>query len=228
MGRAGESAVPPSVESVLAALRSVSDPAIRDQMGPKYGIHTDVAYGVSMADMKAVAKPVGRDHELAQALWATGVYEARTVAAFVDEPGAVTITQMDAWCADFDNWAICDTVCFHLFDRTAGAWSRVDAWAERDPEFERRAAFALLWGLALHDKTADDASFEHGLTLIERHAIDDRHLVNKAVAMALRAIGKKHPGVRASAIAVAERLAASDDAAARRIGRPALKELGAA
>ena len=194
-------------------------------MGPRFGIHTDRAFGVPMARMKVLAKELGTDHDLAAELWASGWYEARIVASIVDDAAAVTADQMDAWCDDFDNWAIVDTVCFNLFDRTTHAWSKVDQWAPSDREFTKRAAFALLWSLALHDRKAEDDRFAHGLELIELGAGDGRHLVDKAAEMALKAIGKRRSSLTGAAIAVAERLAVSADPAARRVGRPALSEL---
>lgn len=212
-------------QAVLARLEEESDETVRAEMGSRYGIHTEQALGVRMGRMKALAKQLGTDHELAAELWATGWYEARIVASMVDDPAAVTAEQMDAWCADFDNWAIVDTVCFNLFDRAAAAWDKVDEWARRDDEFGKRAGFALLWSLANHARDADDARFAHGLALVEQASGDGRHLVDKAVGMALRAIGKRRPGLRDEALAVAERLAASDDPATRRIGRPLAREL---
>jgi 3-methyladenine DNA glycosylase AlkD len=196
-----------------------------ENMGPRYGIHTDLAFGVPMARMKVLAKKLGTDHGLAAELWASGWYEARIVASLVDDANAVSAEQMDAWSDDFDNWAIVDTVCFNLFDRTPHAWSKVDQWATSDREFVKRAGFALLWSLALHDKAAHDDRFARGLALIEREAGDGRHLVDKAMGMALRSIGKRRRSLTAAAIAVAERLALSEKPAARRIGRPALTEL---
>ncbi len=114
----------------------------------------DHAFGVSMKDVQALAKQLGRSHALALALWDSGWYEARSLCAYIDEPGRVTPAQMDRWCRDFDNWAICDTLCFSLFDRTPHAWRKVEQWSKRRPEFEKRAAFALLASLALHDKGA--------------------------------------------------------------------------
>jgi 3-methyladenine DNA glycosylase AlkD len=214
-----------AVRAALEWLEAEGDPKARDDMGTRYGIHTERALGVPMARMKALAKQLGTDHELAAELWATGLYEARIVAGMIDDPQAVTAEQMDAWCQDFDNWAIVDTVCFNLFDRVAHAWSKVEEWASSEQEFVKRAAFALLWSLALHDREAPDDRFAAGLTLVEREAGDGRHLVDKAVAMALRAIGKQRPALTAAALAVAERLAASENPAARRVGRPAVKEL---
>ncbi len=120
--------------------------------------------------------------------------------SFVDEPALVTAAQMDRWCRDFDNWGICDTLCFNLFDRTPHAWSRVAAWSGKRAEFVKRAAFALLWSLSVHDRTAGDAPFLDGLSRIGRAAEDERHFVSKAVNMALRAIGKRNPALHAAAL----------------------------
>ena len=213
------------VAAVVATLEAEADPEVRADMGPRFGIHTPHALGVRMARMKALAKTLGTDHALAAELWGTGLYEARIVASMVDDPAEVTAAQMDAWCESFDNWAIVDTLCFNLFDRTSQAWDKVDQWAARDEEFVKRAGFALLWSLANHDRDAPDARFRDGLALIERTGGDGRPLVDKAVGMALRAIGKRRPALRAEALATAERMGAADDAPTRRIGRPAAREL---
>jgi 3-methyladenine DNA glycosylase AlkD len=212
------------VRSALTWLKGHSSKRTRDGMA-RYGLPSDNAFGVTMADMKVLAKRLGRNHELAAALWDTGWYEARILTSFVDEPARVTPAQMDRWCRDFDNWGICDTVCFHLFDRTPHAWKKVAKWCGRPEEFVKRAAFALLWGLTVHDKHADDAPFIGALGFIESAAIDDRHLVKKSVNMALRAVGKRNPALNAAALAVARRLADSSQAAARWVGKDALREL---
>lgn len=212
--------------SALAWLEAHGSQAIRDQYGPRYGIHAPKAFGVSMANLKVLAKRLGRSHELAAALWKSGWYEARLLASMVEEPEQVTAAQMERWVEGFDNWGLCDTVCFVLFDRTPHAWDKVEAWSGKSAEFVKRTAFALLWSLALHDKKAADERFEHGLTLIEREAGDERNFVKKAVAMALKAIGKKRPALRGQALEVARRLAQSPPGAARWVGKDALRELG--
>jgi 3-methyladenine DNA glycosylase AlkD len=214
-----------SARQTLAWLEAHGSASVVESMGPRYGIHTSHAFGVPMAQMKVLAKRLGKDHYLAARLWDCGWYEARMVASMVDDPAAVTPEQMDRWCHDFDNWAICDTVCFNLFDRTPHAWGKVDQWAESEHEFVKRTAFALLWSLALHDKRSNDERFVHGLSLIEREAHDDRNFVNKSVGMALRAIGRRNRTLSADAGAVAQRLTSSEHPAARRVGRTAIKEL---
>lgn len=196
----------------------------RDGMA-RYGIVAPKLFGVSVADLRQRAKRLGRDHALAIALWKTGCYEARMLAAFVDEPERVTPAQMDRWARDFDNWAITDTVCFHLFDRTPHAWVKIRQWSTRHEEFVRRAAFALLASVALHDKRAPDAPFLRSLPLIERAARDPRNFVKKGVSWALRSVGRRNPTLRAAAIEVSERLSASTDPAARWVGRDALRDL---
>jgi 3-methyladenine DNA glycosylase AlkD len=150
------------VQAVLAALERRGTKRNRDGMA-RYAIPSDKAFGVSVGTLKQMARRLGRNHGLAAALWDTGWYEARMLASFVDEPARVTPAQMDRWCRDFDNWAICDTVCFHLFDRTPHAWSKVAQWSGRRDEFVKRAAFAMLWGLSAHDRCAGDEPFARGL-----------------------------------------------------------------
>jgi 3-methyladenine DNA glycosylase AlkD len=191
----------------------------------RYGIPSDNASGVSVADIRVLAKRVGRDHDLALALWDTGNYEARMLTPFIDEPARVTPAQMERWCRDFDSWAICDALCFHLFDKTPHAWPKVAKWSNRREEFVKRAAFALLASVALHDKAAPDAPFLESFSLIERAATDDRNFVKKAVSWALRGIGKRNPALNAAALRLARRLAESTDSVTRWIGKDALRDL---
>jgi 3-methyladenine DNA glycosylase AlkD len=213
------------VKSVLAALERLAQKRVREDMPKRYGIHAKKAFGVPMAAMQKVARSAGRRHELALALWATGWYEARTVAAFVDEPERVTPAQMDAWCRDFDNWGICDTVCFKLFDQTPHAVAKIKQWSRRKPEFERRAAFALLASVALHDKNSDDGLFLQLLPLVEKAATDQRNFVKKGVSWALRSVGRRSPKLYAATTALARRLASSKNASERWLGKDALRDL---
>lgn len=203
----------------------------------RYGINTADALGVSVYELRRVAKELGRDHELAMALWATGNHEARLLASMVDEPTRVTEAQMDAWAAAFDSWDLCDQVTSNLFDKTPYAWAKVREWSGADDEWVKRAAFATAAALAVQDKAATDEPYLEILELVRREAGDDRNFVKKAVNWALRNIGKRNLRLHAAAIATAEailasaeELAAADrrDPAARSgrwIARDALREL---
>lgn len=194
----------------------------------RYAITAPKVFGVSVAMIRQLGKQLGRNHKLALALWETGWYEARMLTAFVAEPDRVTPAQMDRWARDFDNWAICDTLCFHLFDRTPHAWKKVEQWSRRREEFVKRAAFALLASLALHDKEAPDAPFARSLRLVEKAATDERNFVKKAVSWALRSVGRRNRTLHTPAVDVARRLAESAEPAARWVGKDALRELTSA
>jgi 3-methyladenine DNA glycosylase AlkD len=214
-------------QEVRAALSALEEMSTEHDMKnlARFGITASKAFGVSVANIQRLAGGLGRNHELAAALWDTGWYEARLLTSFVDEPSRVTPAQMDRWCRDFDSWAIVDTACFHLFDRTPHALAMVKRWATRRPEFEKRAAFALLACVALHDKQADEEALARCLPLIERAATDERNFVKKGVSWALRSVGRRSAALYGESIALARRLAASSDASARWIGRDALRDL---
>ena len=210
-------------EAIVAALKAAGTEENRAGMA-RFGI-TGTRAGVSLAAMRPIAKRYRRNHDLAAALWASGLHEARLMACNLDEPVKVTPEQMDAWAADFDNWAICDGACLHLFVLSPFVGEKVHQWAADEREFVRRAAFALIACQTVHGKAVADSTFLGYLKLIERHATDPRNFVKKAVNWALRQIGKRSPSLHAPALALAERLAASPDEAARWIGRDAVREL---
>jgi 3-methyladenine DNA glycosylase AlkD len=213
------------VSLLLEELKRLGTPNRREEMETRYGIKTQRAFGTAMSDMQKIARRNGPDHSLAAGLWETGWYEARTLAALIDVPEEVTAAQMDKWCADFDNWAICDTVCFQLFDRTPHAFAKVEKWSRSRAEFVRRAAFALLASLALHDKNAACETFTPFLSVIESAAADDRNFVKKAVNWALRSIGERSAILHTACLTMAERLASSAAPPARWIGSDALRQL---
>lgn len=215
------------LEDVLAELRARASEQVKKGMA-RYAIPSEKALGIPVGALRAMGKRLGPNHELAAELWATDIYEARMLATFVDEPELVTPAQMDAWCRDFDSWAICDTACFALFDRTPHAFRKVEQWSKKNDEFVKRAAFALLASLTVHDKAADDAAFLRCLPLVERAAEDPRNFVMKAVNWALRSIGKRSAVLHAEAVQVSRRLAARPEPAPRWVGKSALRELESA
>jgi 3-methyladenine DNA glycosylase AlkD len=142
----------------------------------------------------------------------------------VDDPALVTQEQMDAWAGDFDSWDVCDQVCDNLFAHVKGILQVLPAWAAREEEFVRRAAFTTMAVLAWYEPLATDEEVGYFLPLIRRYADDPRNFVKKAVNWALRNIGKKRASLRNQAIACAQELSESNQASARWIGRDALKE----
>ncbi len=217
----------PRVAQALEWLGRHSSKAVRDGM-TRYAIPNEDALGVRMGDIQKLARKLGRDHDLALALWKTGVYEARLLCAYVDEPARVTPAQMNAQARDFDNWAVCDTLCFALWVRSPHALAQIRKWATSREEFVKRAAFALLASVALKDRAAPDAAFTRALKLVEKAAADERNFVKKGVNWALRGIGGRNAALNRAAVAVAKKLAAAKQPAPRWIGKDALRQLASA
>lgn len=208
-----------SLEEVLDKLNAAARP---DQVG---GMTAEGRLGVSVPEMRGIAKAIGRDHQLALALWATGLAEARIVAALVDDPKSLSEQQMDDWEKDFNSWDVCDQVCLNLFDKTPLAWKKVVDWAEREEEYVRRAALALIACLAWHDKKARDEDFIGLFPIIKRGAADERNYVKKAVSWSLRQIGKRNARLNQAALELAAEIGQLPSKAARWVASDAIREL---
>jgi 3-methyladenine DNA glycosylase AlkD len=210
--------------TVLRKLRSLSNPKAVKGMA-QFGINSKNTLGVSIPKLRIIAKDIGKDHELAQHLWNSGIHEARLLAGFIDEPWLVTENQMEAWVSDFDSWDVCDQCCSSLFDKATPAWKKAVEWTERKEEFVKRAGFVLMACLAVHDKEARDEDFMKFFPIIKRESTDYRNFVKKAVNWALRQIGKRNARLKKVAISTAEEIAKIDSSTARWIAADALREL---
>lgn len=210
--------------SIIKELKSLRDPRCIDGMA-RYGLSSPTTLGISMPQLRLIAREAGRNHELAQKLWKSGIYEARLLAFMVDEYKLVTEEQMDRWANDFDNWGIVDGCCGHLFVKTPFAYKKAVEWSKRKEEFVKRAGFSMMAALTVHDKKAEDDVFLKFLPIIAKAATDERNYVKKAVNWALRQIGKRNPALNKAAIETAMKLQKLDSRAATWIASDALREL---
>jgi 3-methyladenine DNA glycosylase AlkD len=213
-----------TVKQVMARLKEKAKP---DQLAgmKKYGMSVERRLGLSMPDMRKLAKELGKNHNLALELWETGIAEARIIAALIDDPKVLTEKQMENWVKDFNSWDVCDQVCGELFDKSPLAWKKVVDWSNRDEEFVKRAAFALLASLAWHDKKSDDERFIELLPIIVQASTDERNFVKKTVNWALRNIGKRNIRLNQAAKDTAFKIQKLDAKAARWIASDAIREL---
>ena len=214
----------PSARAVLEQLRELGDPSRLSGMR-RYGINTRRALGISVTELRGLARHIGKDHDLALALWDSRFHEARILASMLDDPAAVTESQMQTWVLDFDSWDLCDQVCGNLFDRTPYAFDEAVRWSSREEEFVKRAGFALMAWTAVHRKDVPDERFETFLPLISAQATDERNYVKKAISWALRQIGKRSATLHAHAIRTAEQIQQLDARTARWIANDVLREL---
>jgi 3-methyladenine DNA glycosylase AlkD len=216
--------MPWTVEYVVARLQRLANPANVAGMA-RYGIRPQEALGVPASELRALAKEIGRNHDLALSLWPTALHEARFLAALLADPGRLTPGEADRWARDFDSWALCDSTCLALLCRTPFARTKAREWTAESPEYVRRAGLALFAALAVHDRNASDEQYLRALELVEQSAADDRNFVKKAAVWAIRQIGRRNSGLHAAARASACRLLASSDPPSRWVGRTALREL---
>jgi 3-methyladenine DNA glycosylase AlkD len=214
----------PSVEEVLEKLKSKSRPEQLEGMA-RYGMAVERRLGVSIPDIRKIAKELGKDNKLALELWKTGIAEARIIAAMIDDPEKLTEGQMEDWVKDINSWDVCDQVCMNLFEKTPLAWQKIIDWSEREEEFVKRTAFALIACLAWHDKKAEDEKFIELFPVIMRGAVDERNFVKKAVNWALRNIGKRNLNLNKAAMNAAKEIHRLDSKAARWIAFDTLREL---
>jgi 3-methyladenine DNA glycosylase AlkD len=213
-----------SVKDVLDKLQSKAQPEQLKGMA-KYGMTVEQRLGVSVPDMRKLAKEIGRDHELALGLWRTGIAEARILAAMIDDPDKLTEEQMEDWVKGINSWDVCDQVCMNLFEKNQLAWKKIVDWSEREEEFVKRTAFSLIACLAWHDKKVSDARFIELLPVIIRGATDERNFVKKAINWALRNIGKRNLNLNKAAINAAGEIKQLDSKAARWVASDAIREL---
>lgn len=215
----------PKADEVIARLREMANPDDMEGMA-RYGINVERSLGgIASPRLQKLARELGRDHSLAEELWASGIREARLLACMMDDPKAITEEEVERRVAGFDSWDLCDCCCGYLLDKTPFAYEKASEWARREEEFVKRAGFSLMAYLAVHDKKAPDERFERFFPEMEAAAGDDRNYVRKAVNWALRQAGKRNLRLNALAIESAERMKAQGSRSARWIAADALKEL---
>jgi 3-methyladenine DNA glycosylase AlkD len=216
--------MPANVATVLADLQRLANPTNVAGMA-RFGIVGKKLLGITTVQLRTIAKRIGRNHELADELWSSGIFEARILAAFIADPQRLTRRQANVWAKDFECWADCDGLCIHLFRKTSFAHELAVNWSRRREELVKRAGFTMMATLAVHDKAASNEVFRSYLKRVEEEASDQRHNVKKGVNWALRQIGKRNLILNRDAIRTAKRIQKLDSKAARWIASDALREL---
>ncbi len=214
-----------TVEEIIKKLKTYDSAKNREGM-TRFGITgKKIIGGPNMPALRKMGREIGKNHQLALELWNSEIYEARMLAAFVDDPAEVTESQMEEWVGDFDSWAICDTVCGSLLDKPPFAHKKALQFVKNDEEFVRRAGFVIITWLAVHDKKLDDEVFIKFLPTIKKYSTDDRNFVRKAVNWCLRTIGKRNKELNKKAIEAAEEINQINSKSARWIANDAIREL---
>jgi len=212
------------IKQIIPELKKHSSPKDREGM-VRFGINPKFALGVRIPVLRNLAKKIGKNHDLALALWKTKIHEARILATMIDEPQKVNSKQINEWLKDFNSWDLCDQCCMNLFDKLPPAFQKAKEWTKRKREFERRAGFALMASLAVRDKKAKDQEFLKFFPPIKKYSTDKRNFVKKAISWALRQIGKRNKQLQKEAIKLAKEIQKIDSKASKWIASSVLSEL---
>jgi 3-methyladenine DNA glycosylase AlkD len=212
------------VDQIVARLEALQDERAVEGMA-RYGITASSIYGVSLPNLRAIAKECGRDHGMALELWRIPNRETRILAGMLADPGKMSSSLMEEWVLGLECWDICDQTCMNCFEKTSLAYTKAEEWSRRDEEFVKRAGYVLMARLAVSDKAAEDKKFEAFFPLIVDGAQDERNYVKKAVSWALRQIGKRNPRLSRMAVAEAESIGRLEARSARWVAADALREL---
>lgn len=211
-------------KDILRKLKDLANPKAVEGMA-KFGITSKKIYGVSIPNLRKIAKEIGTNHQLALKLWDEGIRETRILASMIDDPALITEEQMEKWVKDFDSWEVCDQCCMNLFWQTPFAFEKVEKWASKKEEFVKRASFALIAVLAWKNKKAKDKDFTKFFSIIRKESLDERNFVKKAVNWALRQIGKRNSNLNKKAISLAKEIQKINSKTSRWIASDAIKEL---
>lgn len=212
------------VNNVLEKLQELSGSMSLEKL-QYFKADTSKALGISMPNLRALAKPYKNDHQLALELWDTGIHEARILATLVDHPPSVSKDQINDWVSDFKSWDLCDQACTNLFRKTVHKDYIFKTLSLRPEEFVKRTAFSLIAFDVVHDKKATNEQVCEHFKSIERECYDERIYVKKAVNWALRQIGKRNLFLNKQAIEVAKKLTSLSSPSSKWIGHDALREL---
>ncbi len=176
---------------IMLKLKSLGNNQTRLKMD-RFGINIDDAYGISVKNLRILAREIGIDHALALQLWKSGVHEARELASMIDDPNLVDSRQMEEWAGDFNSWDICDECCANLFIKIPLAYNKAVKWSKCEEMFVKRAGFVLMANLAIHNKKSKKDEFIPFLKIINTNAAEQRNLVKKAINWALKEIEKRN------------------------------------
>jgi len=214
-----------NLQKIIKRLQTLADPQKISIKERRFGIIAQNSLGIYHKDLKNLAKEIGRDNNLALALFETGIYEARILCSKIYDPKYLSKEQMNRWVESFENWEICDSFCMGFFAKSKYALPMAIKWSGDESEFTKRAGFVIMAAYGFADKESGNAIFEQFFPLIEREADDDRLYVKKGVNWALRNVGKRNVDLQKKAIKVANRILSMDSKSAKWIATNALNEL---
>lgn len=197
-----------TVNEVLALLD-----AERDERGmrnwEKQGASTAGmrSYGIGLTRLRKLAKRIGRNRDLAQALWKTDVYEARVIALLIDDPARMTRDQAERQVGELAGGMLSHVFasCDATLAKTSFTVELADQWVTSDDPIRRECGYGLLYEASKFSgrKAPDEAFFLAHVGRIADAIGTEPENVRLAMGTALMGIGKRSAVLNEAALKVA-------------------------
>lgn len=191
----------------------------------RMGIPEENSIGVSTAEIRKLAKEIGRSNELAFELWKTGYHEARLLAVLLFDKKQMSHDDIEYLMGDVISWDLCDHLCKNLIIKMKDYDCFIREWSQSSETYKLRAAFTLIASSAIHDDKLDEDTIDEYLMLIRECSVYPHEHVKKAVSWALRKIGKIDFCNNEKAVILANELKESGNKTQIWIAKDALKEI---
>ncbi len=131
-----------TLDETMAALEAAGNEQTRSTY-LRHGAREPL-FGVKFGDLRPLAKRIGTDHALAEALWASGNSDARLLACMVADPAVIADPQLDAWLEDIETYFLVDTFVAELASKAPGRQARAERWIASDRDRTAQAGWDLM------------------------------------------------------------------------------------
>lgn len=172
------------------------------------------SYGIGLTRLRSYAKQLGKDHDLAQALWDSDCYDARVLGLLIDDPKQMTIEQVERMLEA----GLAEGMLVHVFtacgaplSKTRFAFELVQRWVEHADPLRRQCGYALLYELSKKNPPGmDDAYLLERIGHIAASIHQQPMWVREAMNTALMGMGKRNLRLNAAALAAARTIGPVD------------------
>ncbi len=166
------------------------------------------SFGIGLTRLRKLAKQIGRNRELAQALWKTDVYEARVIALLIDDPARITRDQAEQQVGELAGGMLAHVFasCDATLAKTSFVVELADKWVRSEDPVRRDCGYGLLYEVSKFSGKKAPGE-DYFLAHIERIAASIRtesEKVRLSMGAALMGIGKRSAVLNRAALRVAQ------------------------
>lgn len=211
-------------EEIIARLHELSSEKYKENV-VKMGIPESQCLGVSSSDLRKLARLIKKSNSLADELWNSGYHDAKLLAVLLYDYRTITYQKIDSLMHVVESWDLCDFLCKNLIVKVKGYECLIFHWIQSDKTYIKRAGFVLMGSHIIRNLNISENTIYEYLEYIVEYSKDNREHVKKAIAYALKEIGKKDFYYNEKAILISYDLIQSFNKDQQWIGKNALKEL---